>query len=193
MIPPTPSSLCRDVLAALLSMTWADDALAQFRPAAAPIVAAHDARVGAPSRSLLKARLGQTFAVGDLNRDGLQDVAVTDFVADTLTVLLGEAGGGFSTATTIATGRGPRAVVAADFDNDGTLDLCVGEFLSGAVRLFAGHGDGQFHVRQTLPLVPGVSSVAARDVNGDGLVDLAVAGALSGTIGVTAEPGRDVV
>ena len=186
---PRLSTLGGVTAVAVLVLGWAVAGNAQAGAGAAPAVSAGLVDQSAPrsqaaARSLLKARIGQSFAVADLNRDGLADVAVVDFLADSLTVLLGEASGGFAGPTTVATGRGPRAVVAADFDGDGAVDLGVGEFLSGVVRIFAGQGDGRFQATQALRIGQGVSSLAAHDVDSDGRVDLAVAGTLSGTIGV---------
>ena len=136
----------------------------------------------ARATSLLKARLGQSFAVADFNRDGLTDVAAADFLSDSLKLFFGEAGGGLGAPTTLATGRGPRSVVAADLNDDGAIDLAVGEFLSGSVRVFPGRGDGRFGDAYSLPLAHGITSLVAYDLDGDGRVDLAAANPLSGSI-----------
>ena len=50
-------------------------------------------------------------AVGDFNGDGHRDLAVANAFAESVSVLLGGAGGSFSDATNIATGGFPFAVV----------------------------------------------------------------------------------
>jgi methionine-rich copper-binding protein CopC len=176
-------------LAGVILLAWAAVGHTQTAPGGLEGLsggAVDAAPVGDPvlARSLRKARLEQTFTIADLNRDGLPDVAVIDFLADSLTVMLGDASGGFGKTTTLATGRGPRSVVAADVNHDGALDLVVGEFLSGFVRVFAGRGDGRFEETQALQIGQGVSSLVAHDVDSDGRIDLAVANALSGAIGI---------
>ena len=87
-------------------------------------------------------------AVADLNRDGLVDIAVADFLLDTVEVRLAQAVGGFAVASSVPVGRGPRSLVAADFNADGIVDLAVGEFFDGSVRILTGHGDGRFDTAQ---------------------------------------------
>jgi hypothetical protein len=128
--------------------------------------------------------MGQSVAVADLNSDGLTDVAVSDFLTDSVQLFLGRANAGFEATTRLATGRGPRAVVAADLNNDGMVDLAVGEFLSGSVRIFMGNGDGQFANGNVLSLTQGTSSLAAHDLDSDGWIDLAAANVLSGAIDI---------
>jgi hypothetical protein len=131
---------------------------------------------------LLGPRLEQMYAASDFNGDGLQDLAVVDFLTDTVRIMVSEPDGAFRAANTIATRRGPRAIAAADFDVDGFTDLAVGEFLSGTVHVFAGHGDGTFTSAQTVRVGEGVNSLLADDLDGDLRVDIVVANPLSGTV-----------
>src|SRR5262245_542347 len=48
--------------------------------------------------------------LGDFNGDGLLDLAVADFLSNTVSVLLGNAGGSFQDATAYVVGRGPSSV-----------------------------------------------------------------------------------
>src|SRR6266853_5505418 len=62
-------------------------------------------------------------ASGDFNRDGRLDLAVTDYIASTVTILLGKKDGTFLKHATYATGYFPGSVVTADFNGDGKLDI----------------------------------------------------------------------
>src|SRR5262249_31123866 len=55
-------------------------------------------------------------AVGDFNRDGKQDLVVTNFSDNTVSVYLGKLGATFATRVDYPTGSGPVAVTVADFN-----------------------------------------------------------------------------
>jgi hypothetical protein len=114
--------------------------------------------------------------VGDLNGDGIADLAVTNFLSNDVSVLLGNGDGTFQAAVNYVVGPSaapPLCLAVADFNRDGLPDLAVA--FAGGVRLLLGNGDGTF---QTTPLsyVAGsyFSAVAVGDFNRDGFPDLAV-------------------
>jgi hypothetical protein len=113
---------------------------------------------------------------GDLNRDGLQDLALvsdgSDAAGSLVAIALGDTSGGFSLGTVSPTGRAPSGVRMADLNGDGLEDLCVSAATSDQVWVHTGNGDGTIGRVQSLasgsyPLV-----VAISDVNGDGVPDL---------------------
>src|SRR5580693_9848377 len=63
--------------------------------------------------------------VADFNHDRRLDLAVTNFVDNTVSVLLGTRGGGFAAKVDYAAGLSPAALIAADFRGDGKVDLAV--------------------------------------------------------------------
>src|SRR5205807_8566249 len=88
-------------------------------------------------------------AVGDFNADGRLDLAVANFDAATVSVLLGNGsavlGGGdgtFQAAPTYAAGTNPLAVTEGDFNRDGVPDLAVADSGSGTVSVLLGNDDG---------------------------------------------------
>jgi hypothetical protein len=86
-------------------------------------------------------------AVGDLNGDGIPDLAVVNADSDNVSVLLGNGDGTFQAAVSYAAGVRPVSVAVGDFNGDGTLDLAVagGPFYDGTVSVLFGNGDGTFH------------------------------------------------
>ncbi len=60
---------------------------------------------------------------GDMNNDGVIDVAVTNLKGDTLTLLLGIGDGTFQFAVHFLVGDEPREIVITDPNQDGWLDL----------------------------------------------------------------------
>jgi len=113
-------------------------------------------------------------ATGDFNGDGKLDLAVTNFMDNTVSILTGNGDGTFKALGTAATGQSPQGIVAADFNGDGKLDLVTGDD-SGTVSILLGKGDGTFETRTDYSTGTGTQSVAVGDFNRDGKLDLAVA------------------
>ena len=125
-----------------------------------------------------------SLAVGDFNGDGNLDLAVVDYDASVVSILLGNGDGTFRPQVEYATGTLPRGVAVGDFNGDGKLDLVVANSASDNVSVLLGNGDGTFRpaVNYGTGSVPG--SVAVADFNGDGKLALAVANSGSNNVSV---------
>jgi len=128
-------------------------------------------------------------AVGDLNRDGILDLAVANTNSNNVSILLGNADGTFQPAVNIATGTTPYAVAIADFDGDSIPDLVVANFGSSNATVWFGVGDGTFHNRVDYAAGNGPAYVAVGDFNNDGHMDFAVANFTDNTVGIYAGDG----
>jgi len=132
-------------------------------------------------------------AVGDINGDGILDIATSNEYTSTVSVLLGGGDGSFGRALAYPVGSYPTSAAAGDLDGDGIPDLAVANSNSGTVSLLAGRGDGTFaaatSVAAAYPL-----TVAIQDLNHDGVQDLIVGGAgvsvFLGSGGMTYGPVR---
>ncbi|PYN06158.1 MAG: VCBS repeat-containing protein, partial [Candidatus Rokuibacteriota bacterium] len=82
--------------------------------------------------------------VGDLNGDGVPDVAVANYGSHDISVLLGHGDGTFQAAVNLPAGDFPASVAVGDFNRDGKLDLAVGHYSSSDVSVLLGNGDGTF-------------------------------------------------
>ena len=120
---------------------------------------------------------------GDLDGDGILDLAVANSDSGGISVLLGKGDGTFSEALSYATGNQPSSLAIGDLNGDGILDLAVANTgyittpyytADGCVSVLLGNGDGTFRPAVNYGTGYGPTSLAIGDVNGDGALDLAV-------------------
>jgi len=115
-------------------------------------------------------------AAGDLDADGRTDLVVPNCHASTISVFLGEEGGGFRAMPGIPVAEGPTCAQVGHLDGDNHLDVVASCYLGGAVDILWGLGDGRFE-RQTVAIGPGTEphAVVIADLDRDRIADLAVA------------------
>ncbi len=140
-----------------------------------------------PQQSFATGSQPMAVAVGDFNGDGKPDLAVANYVANNVSVLLNTTPAGATTPSfapqqTFATGQGPSAVAVGDVNGDGRPDLAVADKFSDAVSVVlnttpAGATVPSFAPQQTFRTSNYPISVAVGDVNSDGKPDLVTAAA----------------
>jgi VCBS repeat protein/HYDIN/CFA65/VesB family protein len=146
-------------------------------PGSLSLLTNHGNGTFASPSSLLTGSLG-AMAVGDFNRDGSLDIAVTVPPSDLVYILQGNGTGSFQTRSLSvgnSLGAPAGAIVVGDFNHDGNLDLAISEIYF--VAIYLGNGDGTFQpaLPSGLPASPTVPTLAVGDFNNDGLPDLAIA------------------
>ena len=116
-------------------------------------------------------------AVGDFTGGGGLDLVVTNFLSNTISVLLGNGDGTFRTAQSFEAGPNPQGMAVGDLNFDGALDLAVATNAgSNAVSVLLGNGDGTFQAPLTFDVGESHPTyVAVGDFSGGGGLDLAVA------------------
>jgi hypothetical protein len=113
-------------------------------------------------------------AVADLNHDGKQDIVVANTEDATISVLLGDGKGHFSSATgsPFACGKNPSDMAVADMNGDGTPDLVVANTQTPYIAILLGNGRGEFRPSAHSPFAtssqPHPHGVAVGDFVGNG-------------------------
>jgi hypothetical protein len=143
--------------------------------------------------------------VGDINGDGRPDLAVTNKLSNTVSVLLNTTAPGatapsFAPPQTFGVGSAPVAVAVGDLNGDGRNDLLVANESSVTLSVLlnataAGATAPNFAAQQTVATGSYPTAVVAGDVNGDGRPDLAVSNGNSNTVSVllnTTAPGATI-
>ena len=116
--------------------------------------------------------------VEDVNGDGRLDLVVANEKGSSVSVLLGDGEGGFSTASgsPFPAGSNPNDLAGGDFNGDGCIDLAIANHETQRLTVLLGDGRGAFAPATRLPVFafvkPHVHGVAAGDFNGDARLDL---------------------
>jgi hypothetical protein len=118
--------------------------------------------------------------VGDLNRDGIQDLVVPLGNGNGNAILIGNGNGTFQVRSRIQIDEtfAPLHVAVADYNRDGLLDIArtMGDGTNGLLQVLRGNGDGTFQAPNRYLVPPpsrGGIMILAGDWNGDAKPDLA--------------------
>lgn len=125
-----------------------------------------------------------SIAIGDLNDDGLPDLAAANTNSNNISILFQDSTepGEFLAAINIATDSYPNHVAIGDINGDGLADLAIAD-KNTSILLQDPSMPGTFLPATSLGLV-GSSCVAIGDLDADNLPDLAVTRTQSGTVSV---------
>jgi hypothetical protein len=135
-------------------------------------------------------------AIGDLDGDGDQDLAVAigwQYETpnyDAVSVLLNRGDGIFAAPVDYRVGVGrdpywPVALALGDLDGDGDLDVVFANYMDpGSVGVLLNQGAGVFASAGEYAVGQGPNDVVVGDFNGDGRPDLAASSWISGTVSV---------
>src|SRR4029077_9470093 len=118
--------------------------------------------------------------VGDLNRDGIQDLVVPLGNGNGNAILIGNGNGTFQVRSRIQVDEtfAPLHVAVADYNRDGFLDIArtMGDGTNGLLQILRGNGDGTFQAPNRYLVPPpsrGGIMILAGDWNADAKPDIA--------------------
>jgi hypothetical protein len=121
-------------------------------------------------------------AIGDVNKDGKQDLVVATEGTTTVTELFGDGTGAFNGRTELNVGIFPSDVALADLSGDGRLDIAVASSNTRDVVVLPSNVLGGFQLPVGTQVANGPSALVLADMNGDGRPDLVVACSGSDTV-----------
>jgi hypothetical protein len=134
--------------------------------------------------------------VGDLNRDGKQDLVVPLGNGEGNAILIGNGNGTFQVMSRIQIDEtfAPLHVAVADYNRDGLLDIArtMGDGTNGLMQIMNGNGNGTFQAPVNYLVPPPQSSIGGiviitADWNSDAKPDIAfVVGGVSAALDVLA-------
>lgn len=127
-------------------------------------------------------------AVGDLNDDGMLDVAAAQANGSNVSVLQGDGFGNLGAARHLAVGSNPVSVAVGDLDDDDRLDLVTANQGSNDLSVLINDGNDaagavQFQAAPSVAVNGSPGSVAVGDFDANGLMDLAATSAVVTTWG----------
>jgi hypothetical protein len=122
---------------------------------------------------------------GDFNGDGKLDLAVSNYNANNVSILLGNGDGTFQAGATLSTLIEPFEIAVGDVNGDGIPDLVVGnDSGTGGLNVFLGDGSGGFTAGAVLGGGNCLLTPVLADVNRDGKLDIVVGDYCDGGIEV---------
>ena len=125
---------------------------------------------------------------GDFNNDNHTDLAVANYEAHTVDLLLGYGNGKFTDMITYSTGfqSFPIFVTVGYFNNDRALDIAVANFRTDNIAIFLGYGNGSFGrvVTYSSGTYSDPRAIVVGDFNNDTRQDLAIANSETNNVGI---------
>jgi hypothetical protein len=127
--------------------------------------------------------------LADFDGDEDKDLAMTDFVLDSVFIIFNDGNGIFAdTAYGYPVGQAPRSIVAVDLNGDGFDDLVTANYHSGTASVLMNRHDTSFTITSygvgTKPTV-----VFPTDIDNDTDIDLAVVNYVSSSVAILVNNG----
>lgn len=134
-------------------------------------------------------RLPFQVAIGDLNGDGIPDLAVTNMGGNSVSILFGVASGGFTPGPTLTTGANPFGIAIGQFDHSGHPAIAVTCYQTSQLYVFPNNGNGTFGTPFIASTDTSPTSVVVGDFNRDGNLDIVTGNSIANDVSFFAGNG----
>jgi hypothetical protein len=123
-------------------------------------------------------------AAADFNGDNDTDIVTCNYVANSVSVLIGHGDGTFANRVNYPTSPSqyPYYVTTGDMDGDGNVDIVTSGSLG--IVIFYGVGDGTFGTAQVYNFGQAATDVVVADFNNDTHLDIATSHAVRDSVGI---------
>jgi hypothetical protein len=127
-----------------------------------------------------------SITIGDFSKDGKLGIAVTNYDAKSVGILLGDGNGMFVRQTDYETSSNftPFIVAASDFNNDGQSEIVVAYNDTDDVNILVSYDIGVLILQNTYSISGRPCSIVAGDFNNDTYLDIAIVYQISMNLGV---------
>jgi hypothetical protein len=122
----------------------------------------------------------------DLDNDGLEDIVVSNYLPNTLSIFKSNRNALPTAAATIEFGTSPFVIASGDLDHDGNIDLVVNTNNNLTILKNAGN----FHfTTSTIAIDPGITYITMCDLDGDGDPDIVAANRVTNNVQIFRNDG----
>jgi len=128
-------------------------------------------------------------AAGDLNADGLPDLAIVSTWGDSVGVVQNERGLGFVTRVDRGVTSDPRSVAIGDLNGDARPDVVATNYTALTASLILNLGNDGFSEKHEVEIGPAATSIAVADLNADGRSEIVVTNTNNAVVGVVQNAG----